>query len=138
MLKLLLADWLHADVAAIPIREEVFIIEQNKAKDEEWDEMDEHSLHVIASLDGNAIGTARLEADGTLERFAVLKDFRNKGVGTAIVAEFVKVAKNHKFALLKVNTPRSVEQFFIRNGFAAHGEVFMRAGTPYIEMQLEL
>ena len=40
MLKLLLADWLHADVTAIPIREAVFIKEQNVPEVDEWDDDD--------------------------------------------------------------------------------------------------
>ena len=138
MLKLLLADWPHADVAAKPIREAVFIIEQNTPSHKEWDDMDEHSLHVVASPDGNAVGTARLESDGMLSHLAVLKDFRHQGIGTAIVEEFIKVGRKHKFPLLKVHTPRSVAPFFSHNGFITHGDVFMQSGTAYIEMQLGL
>lgn len=93
MLKLLLADWLHADVAAIPIREEVFIKELNKAETDEWDQENEQALHIVASLDGNAIGTARLTPDGTIGHMAVLKSYRNQGVGSAMLERLIQVAK---------------------------------------------
>ena len=138
MLKLLLADWLHADVAAIPIREAVFIKEQNVPEVDEWDNDDEHALHLIASLDGNAIGTARLTPKGTIGRMAVLKSFRSQGVGSAMLDRLIEVAKQSKFERVTLNSQRSAEGFYAEHGFIAQGNEFMDAGIPHIAMQLDL
>ena len=138
MLKLLLADWLHADVAAIPIREAVFIKEQNVPEVDEWDNDDEHALHLIASLDGNAIGTARLTPKGTIGRMAVLKSFRSQGVGSAMLDRLIEVAKQSKFERVTLNAQRSAEGFYDKHGFIAQGNEFMDAGISHIAMQLDL
>ena len=138
MLKLLMADWLHADVAAIPIREDVFIKEQNVPEADEWGHGDETALHVVASLDGNAIGTARLTPEGTIGRMAVLKDFRNEGVGSAMLCKLIEAAKQSHFTTLTLNAQRSAECFYAKHGFIAHGGEFIDAGIPHIAMSLEL
>lgn len=138
MLKLLLADWLHADVAAIPIRETVFIKEQNVPEADEWGHGDETALHVVASLDGNAIGTARLTPEGTIGRMAVLKDFRNEGVGSAMLEKLIETAKQSKFNILTLNAQRSAESFYAKYGFTAYGDEFIDARIPHIAMKLKL
>jgi len=138
MLKLLMADWLHADVKAIPIREAVFIKEQKRAETEEWDDGDEHALHVVASFDGNAIGTARLTPDGIIGHMAVLKDFRNQGVGSAMLQKLIEMAKQSRFKLLTVNCPHRIEYLYIKHGFMAQGDKFLQAGEPHIKMVLYL
>jgi len=138
MLKLLLADWLHADVTAIPIREAVFIKEQNVPEVDEWDDDDEHALHLIASLNGNAIGTARLTPKGTIGRMAVLKDFRHQGVGSAMLSRLIEAAKKSKLESVTLNAQRIAEGFYAQHGFTAKGEEFMEAGIPHITMQLTL
>ncbi len=138
MLKILMADWLHADVAAIPIREDVFIKEQNVPEADEWGHGDETALHVIASLDGNSIGTARLTPEGRIGRMAVLKDFRNEGVGSAMLRKLIEAAKQSHFKSLTLNAQRSAEDFYAKHGFIALGDEFIDAGIPHIAMSLEL
>ena len=125
-------------MAAIPIREAVFIKEQNVPEVDEWDNDDEHALHLIASLDGNAIGTARLTPKGTIGRMAVLKSFRNQGVGSAMLDRLIEVAKQSKFESVTLNAQRSAEGFYAKYGFTAQGDEFIDAGIPHIAMQLDL
>ena len=140
MLKILLVDWARAEITAKPIRQEVFIEEQLVPEAEEWGDGydDEMALHLIASLDGNLIATARLMPDGTVGRMAVLKSYRNQGVGSAMLAKLIETAKNNKFEVLKLNAQRTAESFYAKHGFIALGDEFMDAGIPHIEMRLEL
>src|SRR2546425_12141370 len=67
------------------IRFEVFVQEQKVPPWEEMDEFDETAEHFAAECDGRIVGTARL-ADkgggvGKIGRVAVLKEYRNQGVG---------------------------------------------------------
>jgi GNAT superfamily N-acetyltransferase len=74
--------------AAFTIREKVFVGEQNVPADLEYDQNDRLATtrHYLARVDGQPAGAARWRptANGVkLERFAVLAEFRNQGVGEA-------------------------------------------------------
>jgi predicted GNAT family N-acyltransferase len=79
------------------IREEVFVKEQNVPFAEEYDEYEQTSVHFLAFYEGKPCGTARwrfTENGIKLERFAVLKEFRNKKVGKAILEAVLENIKN--------------------------------------------
>ena len=70
----------------LEIRKKVFIEEQNVPLNIEI-EYEENSNHVICYLDKFAVGTGRWRNTKNgikLERFAVLKQFRKKGIGSAL------------------------------------------------------
>ena len=71
------------------IRNRVFVVEQNVDAAEEYDEDDQKCTHFIAYYNEEACGTARWRFKDKgiikLERFAVLKEYRNTGVGAALV-----------------------------------------------------
>lgn len=138
MLKILLADWSRAEIKATSIRQEVFIEEQHVPEADEWGHGDERALHLIASLDGNPIATARLMPDGTIGRMAVLKSYRNQGTGSAMMEKLIETAKQNKFEVLKLNAQRTAESFYAQHGFIAQGDEFIDAGIPHIAMQLTL
>ena len=61
------------------IREKVFVEEQNVSKEEEYDEFELASTHLLASIDKKPVGTCRIRKTKSgvkLERFAVLKNYR--------------------------------------------------------------
>src|SRR5690606_4418188 len=69
---------------AFYIRRLVFVEEQGVDMLEEHDELDRSALHVLARLDGLAVGTLRLLCEGAtakVGRFAVLKKYRGQGIG---------------------------------------------------------
>src|SRR6201985_3196211 len=69
------------------IRREVFVGEQNCPPELEW-EHEEESIHFLATVDGVPAGASRwrkTDKGYKLERFAVLKKFRGKGVGQELV-----------------------------------------------------
>ncbi len=75
-------------LAALTIRKEVFIKEQHVSRDEEIDEYEDSATHIIALKDGQALGTARwrfTDEGVKLERFAVMKSYRESGLGSALL-----------------------------------------------------
>jgi predicted GNAT family N-acyltransferase len=69
------------------IRREVFVGEQNCPPELEW-EFEDESIHFLATLNDEPAGACRwrkTDKGYKLERFAVLKKFRGKGVGQALV-----------------------------------------------------
>ena len=79
---------------AFEIRDLVFCKEQKVSKKIEFDGLDEFCDHYLAKINELPIGTARIreEKKGTfkIERMAVLKEYRKKGVGKAIIEEILK------------------------------------------------
>ncbi len=68
---------------AFAIRRQVFCIEQNVSEEIEMDEFDNVATHILAYINDKSVGTAqwRFTKEGAkMERFAVLKEARGKGV----------------------------------------------------------
>jgi len=132
-------DWAWAGPEATLVRRRVFIEEQGVPEDLEWDAEDACSLHALASVgDGEAVGTARLLADGHIGRVAVLLPWRHAGVGSALVARLVDEARRRGHAVVQLNAQVTVLGFYARLGFVAHGPVFDDAGIPHRAMRLAL
>jgi len=126
------ADLLH-------VRTDVFIIGQNIPADEEWDELDERSLHVIARDDNDApIGTGRLTPDHKIGRMAVLAAWRGKHVGDAIMRALIERARQVGYPALEMHAQSYAIPFYSRFGFAPYGEEFMECDIPHRMMRLEL
>ena len=77
-------DTSHEYQDVLKIRKKVFIDEQKISEKIEIDSNEKSSKYIIALINSIAVGTARWRDDGSkvkLERFAVLKEHRNKGIG---------------------------------------------------------
>ncbi|MDQ1254578.1 MAG: hypothetical protein QG646_3848 [Euryarchaeota archaeon] len=73
---------------ALYVRREVFIKEQNVPEEEEVDEADLESYHVVVYAYDRPVATGRLFKNGEnwlIGRISVLKEFRGKQVGKLIV-----------------------------------------------------
>lgn len=135
------ADWDDdRDRAACEaVREAVFIAEQRIPEHEEWDEHDDTSLHVLAHDDaGRAIGTGRLLRDGIIGRIAVLKEWRGKHVGDAIMRHLIAQARDHGVKESVLHAQSYAIPFYQRFGYQAEGREFIEAGIPHVKMRLVL
>jgi predicted GNAT family N-acyltransferase len=131
--------WCDAQVMLAAVREAVFIREQRVPAELEWDGLDADSAHVLAqTLDGTAIGTARLLPDGHIGRMAVLKDWRGKGVGSTLLRVLLERASKQGHAEVRLNSQLTAQGFYAKHGFVVAGEEFMDAGIPHIEMVLRI
>ena len=124
------------------VREAVFIREQGVPVELEWDEFDADCIHLIAvDAAENAIGTARLlqqGENGGIGRMAVLKEWRGKGVGDALMRHLLKEAAALEIQQLTLNAQAYAVGFYARFGFAAMGNQFLEAGIPHVKMALRL
>jgi len=131
--------WREALPLARPVRERVFIEEQSVPREEEWDEWDEASDHAIALDPGGVpIGTARLLPDGRIGRMAVLKEWRGKRVGAALLAAMLERARERSMPRALLHAQIQAAGFYRKFGFSERGEEFLEAGIPHVEMTLEL
>lgn len=121
------------------VRIAVFVVEQNIPEDLEWDEHDAVSAHALA-LDaaGAAVGCGRLLPDGHIGRLAVLRDWRGRGVGAALLLHFVAIARERGHRRAVLNAQEHAVPFYARYGFVPRGAPFMEAGIPHREMVREL
>jgi len=128
---------------AYSIRFEVFVVEQKVAIDLEFDEYEETSHHYLAlSEKGEAIGTARWRVTQKgikLERFAVLKSFRKKGVGYSLVKKVLQDIKNQKSTdknLIYLHSQIDAMPLYKQFGFEEIGNTFEECGILHKEMIL--
>lgn len=133
------ASW-SADMDELrAVRTEVFVVEQNVPEDEEWDEHDARSQHVIArDATGRAIGTGRLTPMHTIGRMAIVRDWRGKGVGTAILRVLLEQARALHVSRVELHSQTHALEFYARAGFIAFGDEYDECGIAHRNMALDL
>ncbi|HEY4127307.1 MAG TPA: GNAT family N-acetyltransferase [Gammaproteobacteria bacterium] len=134
-----IADWEREREAMRAIRTPVFIQEQQVPQQIEWDEMDPLCVHALAlDADGTPIGTGRLAPDGKIGRMAVLEAWRGKGVGAAILEFLVASAQERGIKECHMHAQSHALDFYLQHGFETHGDEFMEAGIPHVNMRKRL
>ena len=139
MIRIELMSWDAARAQASPIRFTVFVEEQRVPVEIEWDDQDEKSIHALAyDKQGTAIATGRLLPDGHIGRMAVLKEWRGKGVGAAILRRLIGVARERGDQEIELFAQTHAIEFYRRHGFVEQGEIFEEAGIPHQAMRKRL
>jgi predicted GNAT family N-acyltransferase len=134
MARIELLSWEKARADASPIRFEVFVHEQRVPADIELDATDAQCIHAVAYENGNPIATGRLLPDGHIGRMAVLKDWRGRGVGSAILGALMDVARRRGDARIELSAQVHAVPFYLAHGFQPVGEVYEEAGIPHQAM----
>lgn len=134
-----LVSWHDGEPLLRAIRETVFIREQGVPEAMEWDDTDAICRHALAlSLNGDAVGCGRILTNGHIGRVAVVKDWREKKVGTAIVEALLNEARSRGYKSVDVDAQTHAVPFYQGFGFTLKGKEFMDAGLPHIKMELKL
>lgn len=133
-IKIIICQWQTHQEQIKPIRQQVFIDEQNVPVELEWDGADEQAWHFLALENGNPVGTARLLNTGQIGRMSVLKPYRRTGVGTALLQKAEATARHHSMPQVFLHAQTYIQHFYQQQGYQPIGEVFMDAGIPHIEM----
>jgi len=120
------------------IRRKVFVEEQRVNRNDEYDHFETTAQHYLAFSDNQPVGAARWRETMNgikLERFAVLKDHRNKGIGSFILKKILRdVAPMKKTIYLHAQL--SAVNFYKREGFRIVGEIFSEANIQHYKMEL--
>ncbi|MEL6681441.1 MAG: GNAT family N-acetyltransferase [Pseudomonadota bacterium] len=122
----------------IALRRKVFIEEQGIAETDEIDDLDDQAVHLLATVDGSPVGTARILIDGDIGkigRICVLPAQRGTGLGK----ELVLAAIAHMRGVPSVKTAKLGAQdhaigFYAKLGFTAIGDFYDDAGIPHRDM----
>jgi predicted GNAT family N-acyltransferase len=132
------ATW-EADRRALErIRREVFVREQQIPESDEWDDEDATSVHVLATLNRDPVGTGRLNRAGKIGRIAVLPGLRGRGIGTMILGRLLDEARRLGIREPYLHAQVQAVPFYEKLGFARKGGEFDEAGIPHVRMSLVL
>lgn len=134
-----LADY-AADLPALrAVRDVVFVQEQQVPVAIERDALDPLCTHVLArDASGRPIGTGRLAPDGRIGRMAVLRDWRGRGVGLAMLRLLVRRAADAGLGEVHLHAQVDAEGFYAAEGFIPLGERFEEAGIQHQAMHRPL
>jgi predicted GNAT family N-acyltransferase len=128
-------SWKNAEEDLRILRELIFIREQNVPPELEWDGKDEDCVHLLArDYKGRPIGTSRMTADGHIGRMAVLRTWRNKGVGSKMLTALTTIARARQLPRVQLDAQIQAVEFYQRHEFRTQGVEFIDAGIPHKHM----
>ena len=139
-LKVEIVKWIDGYAPLSMIREKVFIEEQKVMFQLEWDGKDEKAIHFLAYQDEKAIGCARafvIENHMQLGRMAVLKEYRNKGIGGTLIEKAVITAKLNQLSAINISAQCHAIDFYKKFGFEVISNIYLDADIPHRDMKLE-
>ena len=123
------------------IREEVFVREQGFQ--EEFDSIDGFATHILVLMDGEPAGICRVFWDEgrsqfLLGRVAVLRHFRRKGIGAALVTAAEQQVRSMGGTSLHLHAQCRITGFYEAVGYTPYGEIEDDQGCPHIWMAKQL
>jgi predicted GNAT family N-acyltransferase len=141
-LEIFIKPWQEASQDAYLIRRQVFIEEQGVPLDMELDEFDPLAKHALAYQGPLCVGTGRLimvdSNHAQIGRMAVLSAFRNRGIGKAILINFIGQAKAEEISVLTLHAQVSAIPLYAKLGFLPKGAIYDEAGIAHRNMMLSL
>ena len=123
----------------VNIRQKVFGDGQNIAfSDNEVFEEEKESTTYLITLKKDMIGTIRyrlVNGEYKIERFAILKEYQNKGYGKQVFNFLVElIGRQFNPCTITLNSQEYIIDFYKKCGFEPVGEIFQEAGINHIKM----
>ena len=137
-LVVLKSRWTDDSDALIQLRTRVFVEEQNVSAAVEMDGRDADCQHVKAIIDGVIIGTGRLLPNGFIGRMCVLKEYRNRKIGTMMLENLVQQASDSGHHQVLLNAQSYIIPFYQKYGFRIDSDEFIEADISHRRMILHL
>ena len=123
------------------LRRKVFIEEQGVSEADEIDDKDDEAIHLLATVDGAPMGSARLLLSGNtgkIGRVCVLPAARGTGLGAALMrAAVAELRRQPGLTRAKLGAQTHALGFYERLGFTAEGPIYDDAGIPHRDMVME-
>ncbi|HEY31981.1 MAG TPA: GNAT family N-acetyltransferase [Dehalococcoidia bacterium] len=124
---------------AFEVRRVVFVEEQDIDEDEEYDGLDHEALQMVAKRNDEIIGTARVrflgEDKAKIERMAVLKSFRRRGIGSGMMSFLTSELEARYIRHVVLHAQYIVIPFYESCGYSSTGSPFWEAGIKHIAME---
>lgn len=123
------------------LRRVVFIEEQGVPEADEIDDKDDTAIHLLATENGQPVGSARLLLignTGKIGRVCVLPSHRGTGLGAALIRAALTELRAQGMTTAKLGSQTHAIGFYERLGFTPTGPEYMDAGIPHRDMTLPL
>ena len=124
------------------IRRLVFQGEQGVDPVLDFDGQDETAEQIIAYLDEQPVGTARIryldKQVAKIERLAVLSTARGQGIGKKIMEKALDVIAQNNIQEVIIHAQEYIKSLHQQLGFEQQGERFEEAGIPHVKMRKKL
>jgi predicted GNAT family N-acyltransferase len=121
------------------IRKRVFVEEQRVPEVLELDNKDQESTSFLLYKEGEPIATTRVRKTDfgfKIERFAVLKEHRSKGVGGYFIENILLIIlEENPKAQIYLHAQEAVESFYKNAGFVSVLPKFEEAGIMHVKMR---
>ena len=126
---------------AVFIRNKVFVEEQGFR--DEFDDLDLDARHIVLYVENEPAATLRYFWDEknnsyVAGRIAVLREFRGKSFGAAVLKEAEKQIKNLGKDKLMLAAQVRAKGFYEKQGYRVFGEEFLEECCPHIWMYKNL
>ena len=121
------------------IRIEVFMKEQGF--ENEFDEIDTISHHIVVFDEGKPIGTCRFFKENnhyTIGRVAVLKKYRNLHIGNSLLESAENEIKKLHGDLIVVHAQVRIRPFYEKQGYIQFGQIDDDEGVPHVWMKKKI
>jgi ElaA protein len=116
--------------------------EQGVPMDLERDGLDAQARHFAVKEEDKIIATSRVRMMGSaakIERVAVLKEFRSKGIGMILMRYILQdLTKAGNVCLFRLSSQADAIPFYEKLGFRTRGPEYMDAGMPHYDMVKEI
>ncbi|WP_303862897.1 GNAT family N-acetyltransferase [Alkalibaculum bacchi] len=126
---------------AFYIRLKVFVEEQGVPRENELDEYEDVSEHIVLYKDKLPVATGRIRVihgDAKLQRICVLKEYRKLGLGKVIIESLESIARKKGCKKAILGAQVQAKEFYEKLGYTQRSGLFMDEGIPHIEMQKQL
>ncbi len=137
-LEIRIVDWHHEQDSLTAIRKSVFIDEQHVPEELELDARDKQCTQFLATINSKPVATARLTAEGQIGRMAVLREYRDRGIGSRLLDAVIEQVKRDGHKQVFLHAQVDAVNFYQQHGFVAEGDVFMDAGIKHRVMKMAL
>lgn len=135
--KITQVQWLEAEKPLRKVRTVVFIDEQHVPINLEWDDLDATAQHLLAVNDANEpIACARILNNGSIGRMAVLKAWRGRGVGSALLKRAMEIQLQHGIQNITLSAQMHAIAFYEKAGFEVISQPYLDADIQHVDMRL--
>ena len=138
MLRFEVSERLSAE--AVRLRREVFMEEQGFR--DEFDDDDERSVHIVLYDDDAPVAVCRIipgeGGECHIGRIAVVREYRGKGIGSAVVTEAEDVARSMGFRESLLSAQVRAKGFYETLGYEAFGDEYLDEYCPHVMMRKRL
>lgn len=123
------------------IREAVFVEEQGFR--DEFDEIDTWAKHLVMYDEKTPIATCRIfrqerPGDYAVGRIAVIKEYRGKNIGTALLKAAENEIKDSGGKRIFLHAQCAAQKFYQKQGYSSYGETDLDENCPHIWMCKEI